>query len=50
MTITARPLRQTDRRRLLAHLARRLEPTVDVRDGLLDALDLLRPFIAAERT
>ncbi len=31
-------------------LARRLEPAVDVRDGLLDALDLLGPSVAAERT
>jgi len=31
-------------------LARRLEPAVDVRDGLLDALDLLGPPIMAERT
>ncbi len=31
-------------------LARRLEPAVDVRDGLLDALDLLGPSVVAERT
>ncbi len=31
-------------------LARRPEPVVDVRDGLLDALDLLGPPAVAERT
>jgi len=31
-------------------LGRRLEPAVDVRDGLLDALDLLGPSVVAERT
>jgi hypothetical protein len=31
-------------------LGRRLETTVDVRDGLLDALDLLEPSVVAERT
>ena len=31
-------------------LGRRLEPAVDVRDGLLDAPDLLGPPVVAERT